>query len=277
MANGIIDQYVRLLQFPTGRRMFALRQVRRVAEALGDTALVARVEAALEHEGRVFALERRWASDKNGQGAARGNAFQIDVLIDRTLSAIDGGAAQAAVALRPGHPLAEKAARFRAHAFPGGVGAVVNLTYEEELAYVDWLLSELDNPDQPWGPTVAELGLTLFVTELRARVVEMRAELERERPRPLRHEELRAARATGQRGLLVTIAHILGNYDGDDDRARQLLAPISDQNERISAARRRWRATTDVDPETGEETGPVEIPAAATAPAAAPPVAAPTA
>lgn len=85
--DGSLESILNLYVFTTGRRLFALRQVRALAEEQRFTELVKHCDAAFEHDLATRVMERRWAGEPATTGTNPA-AQRIDVLVDRTLGAI---------------------------------------------------------------------------------------------------------------------------------------------------------------------------------------------
>lgn len=68
-------------------------------------------------------------------------------------------------------------------------------------------------------------------------------------------QELREAQAQGQELFLEVVAVIVAEFAGVEDKSArdELLEPVYEQHEAMRLARRRRRAGTDIDPDTGDE------------------------
>ena len=238
-----------LYVFSTGRRLFALQQVQKLAKDRGLADLDAHIAGALQHDGQTLALEKQW--ETSGASAPKGEAARIDTLVDRTLSALRDAAQAQAEGAEPGDEIAEMADAFLKTLFPAGVAAITNLSFIEELAVIDSMIIKLKGP---LAPAVKELGLTRLAKRLTSLADEYRGALSAPSP-ALKFGEVRAARARGQEMLLEAVAMILGKHPlstNQDLTARtSLLGPILKQNEEIGQAMRARRALADVDPATG--------------------------
>jgi hypothetical protein len=241
-----------LYTFSTGRRLFALQQVHKIAAATGFTALKAHVAAAIKHDQTTRDLDFKWEGTPvtpEGSGEVR----RVDTLVDRTLSAIRDGAESQAAAATPGDGIAEKVTGFLREIFPAGVQAITGMTFVEELAAVDGIVHKLEGE---LAPVVEELGLRRQAKRLADLAKEYRKAQEAPRAAGLEFGTVRAARAQGQENLLQAVAMILGKHyknTPDEIAARaNLLGPIVAQNEAIRLYLRSRRAVEDVDPETGE-------------------------
>lgn len=238
----------------TGRRLFAVQQVKKRAAERGCAAIEQRCALCLEHDRTTRGLESRWLAQQNAAPLLEASATKrVDVLTDRALTSLrDGAEAQLAAAV-PGDGLAEKVAAFLLDLFPGGVAKVTSLPYVDELAAVDGIVEKLQGS---LAPVAAELGLTRIADRLAQLAVEYRDALEADKPTAIDFGDVRAARARGQDLMLQVVAMIAGTYPDstpEDTAARAaLLAPILEQNEAVRLYLRSRRAVEDVDPETGD-------------------------
>jgi len=257
-----------LYNFSTGRRLFCFRQLLLLAisPTYSFPALETHLNAAISHDHHTRDLERRYASSPTPAPKGVTEARRVDVLVDRTLTAIRDGAAVQASGADEGDPIIAISETFLRAAFPKGVSDMTSLPFVEELNAVEGLLAAFS---ADLAPAVAELGLTRLVQRLAKLAVEYRAALESPEPAIVTFGELRAARATGQLHLLQATVQILGkhwsNSPADLAARAALMAPILKQNEAIRQALRAHRTPEDVNPDTGEvdPTAPaVEPPAA---------------
>ncbi|WP_437568490.1 hypothetical protein [Sorangium sp. So ce542] len=263
--DATLESIFNLYVFTTGRRLFALRQVRALAKEQRFTELVKHCDAALEHDLATRALERRWAGEPAATGANPA-AQRIDVLVDRTLGAIRDHVVAQTQGAAPDDPIHKEVAAFLRPIFPVSVQAITSLPYVDELAAVDDIVALLKGE---LAPAVREFGLGRLVTRLADLAVQYRDALEAPPPSLIDWGRVRAARAEGQGLLLEAIAIILGKHH---ERTREgtaarlaLLAPILQQNEAIGQYLRSRRAIADVNPETGEDEPAAPAPAVAPA------------
>ncbi|KYG10391.1 hypothetical protein BE21_12295 [Sorangium cellulosum] len=259
--DATLESIFNLYVFTTGRRLFALRQVRALAKEQRFTELVKHCDAAIEHDLATRALERRWAGEPAATGANPA-AQRIDVLVDRTLGAIRDHVVAQTQGAAPADPIHKEVAAFLRPIFPVSVQAITSLPYVDELAAVDDIVALLKGE---LAPAVREFGLGRLVTRLADLAVQYRDALEAPPPSLIDWGRVRAARAEGQGLLLEAVAIILGKHH---ERTREgtaarlaLLAPILQQNEAIGQYLRSRRAIADVNPETGEDEPAAPAPA----------------
>jgi hypothetical protein len=251
--DGSLESLFTFYVFNTGRRLFALQQVRAAAQEQRFTELVKHCDAAIAHDVAAREIERRWSGEP---AADAGNpvAQRIDVLVDRTLGAIrDQAAAQTQGAL-PDDPIHAQVGAFVKRLFPVSVYAVTSLPFVEELAAVDDILKLLHGE---LAPAVKEFGLGRLVKRLADLARQYRDSLEAAPRSLISWDRVRAARSEGHGLMLEAVAIVLGKHhkrtaEGTADRLA-LLAPILQQNEAIGQYLRARRAVTDVNPETGDE------------------------
>jgi hypothetical protein len=252
-VDGSLDSLLNLYVFTTGRRIFALQQVRALAKEQGFNELVKHCDVALAHDMATRELERR-RSGEPAKGDANPAAQKIDILVDRTLGAIRDQAVAQTQGAAPDDPIHAEVAAFLKKIFPVNVNAVTSLPYVDELSAVDDILKQLKGD---LASSVKELGLGRVVKRLADLAEQYRDALEAPPPSLVEWGRVRAARAEGQGLLLEAAAIILGKHHGRSPEATQarlaLLAPILRQNEAIGQYFRARRAVTDVNPETGAD------------------------
>lgn len=251
--DASLGALINLYTFSTGRRLFAFRQVRKLALELALAELAAHADAAIAHDFTTRALETKFAAaplvTRN-----QGKVQSMDVDVDKTLVAIRDAAQAQANGAGDDDEIREMVAKLQAAIFPKGVLEIIQSTYVEELEAVDGILATLKSKEM--AAIVAELGLGRLVKRLGKLAVEYRALQVAPSPETVPFGDVRAARARGQENLLQAVAMILGKYpssSAEDLKARTaLLAPILKQNEAIRLYLRSRRAIQDVNPETGE-------------------------
>ena len=250
---GSLQPYFSFYQFPTGRRLFAMRRVAEVARhnQLAETATLA--DAAVAQAQRAAEREASWRRSRGTTPGKRKRAGNLDAAIDRTLG---GMVAQLGGTVRAfgSEGIGATAAALLSQLFPEGATAITNLSYEEELAATEVVVNELNGAHAEDADAV---GLTPFVRRLELLVSDFRDALKEEDVREISYDEVRADQAEGQELMLRVAAKILGDYGGtSEEHARlrsELMAPIMSQNRRIGERFSSRRPPSDVNPETGEE------------------------
>lgn len=237
--------------FSTGRRLFALGEVQKLAGEGGYAALAAFCNTALAHDRVTLQKEAVWSNDKTAPQYAP-EAKQVDTLVDIALGALRDSLEADARDAAPGDVLSEKAAKLSQVLFPNGLAAVTNAPFVEQLAEVQRILQCLQSAE--WAPVVNDLGLGRRVSRL--------VDLEKRygaaiamTTKSISFGEVKDARTQGQQLLLQAVAMILGLFpsEGAADQAgrTKLLGPILRQNEAIRVYLRSRRSVEDVDPDTG--------------------------
>lgn len=246
-------QFVALRLFPTGRRLFALKNVRKIAGELGDHELCMLLDNAITADSKCLNLERAWRTQV-GSGVARGEATKVDPLVDRLIASIVNRLTDLVRALRPSNPVATKARAFMGQWFPNGAVGITSLPYEEQLEEIEGLLSAF--ADEEIQKDLALFGLTIDIQELTELLPLYRTEIQNLPPKDLKYATVVEARHSGQNNLLRAVIHILVRYDGQDqaDSMEKLLAPILDQEQRLAESAKTTKKLSDVDPDTGHET-----------------------
>ena len=256
--NTSLSAFIDLYTFPTGRRIFALRQVAERAQAVGFTDLATHCAAALKHDQKCYALERRW-SGVNAQSKAKApaegglDAVTLDGMIDRTLTALRDNALNQAAGAIPGAAIHAKVTAFLKAIIPtGDVSDITNLPMVEEDVAVGTILGQLTGD---LAKTAEELELKTLVARLADLHPKYHAALVAPTPEVLAFSDVRSARATGQDLLLEAVAIVVGRHHGKSEAdvagRNALLGPILEQDDAIGAAQRGRRVVVDVDPDTG--------------------------
>jgi hypothetical protein len=251
--DGSLETLINLYQFPTGRRLFAHKQIRARAEADGFDKLVKHCDKAISHDTQTQSLEKRWAGESNTSDA-NPDAQRLDILVDRTLGAIRDHAIAQAAGAPDNDPIHATVDTFIKTVFPGGVHAITSLPYVEELEAVQAIVHSLQNE---LAPTITELNLQRHTARLAALAIDYRKALEAPAPSLIHFGNVRAARAEGQGLLLETVAIILGKHHNRSAKSSaerlNFLEPILRQNEALGAAFKNRRAPSDINADTGEE------------------------
>lgn len=237
-------------QLTPGRVRYALNQMPvAIADAPGMADRVAEAQAAAS-----ALIEIRKAYDRSkGQSRARGKAQAIDNQIDRIIGAISNVAQANQAALPADDPAHQASAQLMAKVLPLGAKAVTALPFEDELSAVKEILSDLDAA----GDLAARAGVAHLVAALTALVPPFEAELAKQAA-VVDYKQVEAQHAVMQRAVMVLLAQIIANHPAPDQAAAlgTMLAPLTDQFERVRELRRRRRTVTDVDPESGAELDP---------------------
>ena len=248
---------ITLYLFSTGRRLFAMQEVKKLATAENFTALASHCDVAIDHDRTARIVEARWLGRKtNTQYSPL--AKHIDILVDTALTALHDGVATEAKNSAPDDPLGQQADTLCQTLFPKGAGAVTSLNYVDQLGEVERIIATAKSPE--WAPVITALGLDRRVARLDSLEPQYRSAVA-DPVTKLDFADVKQARSRGQSLMLQAVAMILGKYPSDSDAdiaARsKLLGPILRQNEAIRDYLRGRKPIVDVDPDTGElETTP---------------------
>jgi len=262
--DATLQTLLRFYAFSTGRRIFALREVKKLAVAAGQQALVLQCDAAIAHDRSTRALESKWSAGKDATLYSP-ETSQLDVLVDIALGALRDTIDAEARDSAPGDTLGEAATNLQQEIFPNGVAAITTLPFVDELDELERIIEIVQSPK--WSSVVQSLGLARRVARIVDLETKYRAAIAVD-TKTISFSQVKDARAQGQSLLLSVVAHILGLYPTDtsaDLTSRQaLLAPILRQNEAIRQALRQKHTVEDVDPDTGlpEATPPAPPPKA---------------
>lgn len=246
------NDWISLAPFTPGRALYALDRMAESATVRAQAALAADVARAQGAAAALDEVEARWRTRKALSGA-RGNAVEIDGVLDRLLAAI-----YQQLRTRLGFLPATDASRRAAEAFllknlPQGAGPVTVLPFEEELAVLQRVLKAFDEPGGRALARSFEVGG--LVSQLAAEVPRFAAELARTQPETIGFDAVRAARASLQRALGRLVARCVAELgdEADAERLAEVLEPLAFQQDRLRALRASRRRLSDVNPLTGDE------------------------
>jgi hypothetical protein len=169
-----LQDLLSLYVFSTGRRLFALKQAHKVAKKMKLTDIDAHITAAIKHDKKTRALELTWAGQAAGS-PEKSEAPRIDALVDRTLTALRDAAQAQAEGADAGDAIVKVVDAFLLELFPGGVQAITQMTYVDELSATEAVLEKLKGK---LAPQVTELGLGRLVARLQKLVASYQAALE---------------------------------------------------------------------------------------------------
>jgi hypothetical protein len=247
--SALLNFYV----FSTGRRLFAVKQVKTLAQSAKLKDIAAHADICITHDGETRTLEAQW-SGKPEASQYSPEARQLDTHVDIALGALrDAIDNQIKVSL-PGDPLADTGAKLSAELFPKGVAAITTLNFVEEVEEVDRIVGMLK--ESQYAEVITGFGLGRIVARIFDLSGKYRAAVAAGAPGKVAFAKVKDARAKGQSLMLELVAKILGKYPSDnaEDTAGRLslMGPILTQNEAIGVSLRSKRTVTDVNPETGE-------------------------
>lgn len=225
-----------------GRRIYALRRVRELAQAKQLETIVAATEQGLDQDRKALELDAQ-RLDPIGPTQIR----HKDLAVDRILVAIDY-----LLGYEAGKPNGEAATRMQTLLFPAGVTHHTRLPFPEQSSANDRVLSILESAKH--AQLVDMLRLGGLTKDLRLARDDFEAALQsRESFNPTTWDEVKAARTVGQELYLQVVVQILAQFPDDPDTRDELLAPIWQQEDAVRAFRRQRRGPLlDVNPESGD-------------------------
>ncbi|MCG8423790.1 MAG: hypothetical protein MJE77_38325 [Proteobacteria bacterium] len=250
-----MNEYIflfKLYQLTTGRRLFAMRQLRKLALARGMSALVQRIDEAMAHDRSTRRLDLEWQKARN-EGTADPVLVELDRLLDSALVGLRDMTRALTRGARDNDPIHDQVEHLLSTIFPAGVSEVTGLPYVDELSAVETIIEMLRGE---LAELVEALGIGSQVARIESLTAEYRATQNQSKSR-ITYDKVKMARVKGHAFLCEVVAMVVGRFhrhDSDEHaRARaELLAPILEQNEAIRTYRTRRRPVVDIDPDTGE-------------------------
>jgi hypothetical protein len=242
-----------LYSLTPGRRMFALRIVRQLAEAKKLDDVTAAIDKAIVQDRKAIELD---AERVNSYSPLR--VTEKDLVVDRTLMAIEY-----LLTYHAGSEPDSTAAKLQGTLFPNGANFHTRLAHVEQVAANERVLSILEGDDH--AKWFDGHGLRPLIDDLRTAHDEFEALLmARNLDGAVGWEQVKAARSAGQDLYLEVVIRILAHSLSNPSARDELMEPIWRQEELVRAYRRTRRGPLgDIDPESGElldeqDDGPVE-------------------
>lgn len=256
MKVGSVFIYLALRQMPTGRVLFALYELREEAAPLGDERLLRRIDKAIARAEKTLEFEMRWSTARTDTSTKRGKARLIDAKLDQQIGALKSLARLMTVG-DEGSEVVALAGEFLQANFPDGLAAIVQQSFELQLATVDGMLRRFRGE---YRRHVEALNAGPLVDRIERLNDELRQELRHHKSTTITFDQVRASREETHEELGEVVVTILATYpDRSEEGTRQredLLAPINRQQAFVVEAHRRRRRPLDVDPRTGIEVEP---------------------
>lgn len=243
---GLMYDLIKMRRISTGRRLFALRQVRGIAGNQGRNDLLAAVDEALQFDTNTYEMELAWKRARE-LPKSRGDAFDFDNQIDRTLSAIYRRL-EDNVTLMAGTDLAEPSQALLTQLFPAGVRPIIQQKFEEQLVNNRAILAGLKENDA----VVDTVGLRSHITRLEQLARQFDAELQETKKPEVSWGKLCSLRTLGNMHLRRIVAKVIGigGFSESDEKVREeLLAPILFQAEQAMKTRKSRSDSADVEPD----------------------------
>lgn len=249
-----------IYKFPTGRRLWALREIARLALALAASEIAEHAATGVAHDTQVAAMEAR--AEALSRSRYGRDAIAIDKRVDDVLVGTEAHLVAQERVYGARSERGADAALVREKLLPQGAGAITKLAFVPEHERIKALIARAREADL--AAVVARIPeLPEMIAELEALNIEygtMLGAYDRDRPAP---DELLAAQARGQEILAEVTAMIVARYARQPDRRDEreaLLEPILRQQEDIRLARQRRRRPRDLDPDTGVEIPEPDLP-----------------
>jgi len=250
-----ISEYLNCRKLPTGRRIFTMKAIRRIADDLGDAGIAARCDRSIATDEKTLRVEMDYRYGKKFSSNARGFSTEVDRQIGAVWNAIQ--------AIAQGHTVGEdvvatQATDFLNEVFPNGLAALVQTSFEDRLAEMDILLNRFDAStlSGDLAEHVDAMGIRRQVEQLNTLMPKFRAELEKGRVAKITFAEVKRTRLDSLDIFASAILAVLTAYDTntaqDVAQRENYLAEFHRQNNNHAAAYRRGHGSLDVDPNTGE-------------------------
>jgi hypothetical protein len=253
-------------KFPTGRRLYALREIARIALALAANDIAEHAAAGVEHDTRVAAMEAR--SESLGRSRYGRHAIALDKRVDDGVVGIEAHLIAQERVYGARSARGADAALVRSKLLPQGAGAITKLAFVPEHERVKALIELARTADL--DPVVKRIPeLEAMIAELETANTEYGTVLgayNRDRPTAA---DLLAAQALGHEIMAGVAAMIVARYARQPERHAErdtLLEPLLRQQEEIRLARQRRRRPRDIDPDTGVEIPAPDLPGVEPAP-----------
>ncbi len=234
--NAPYARYFNVNRLSPGRAALVARQLLRMARQFGEAILVdlaARLLESADLYGRIGHNRRR-----QGGRRGEGSAYRVDKKVDRN---VKGYAEQLDTVIADHgeqHPLGRAAIELRDATVPEGHYAVTGLPYEDEAQAVERIVTRMREVDRA---TLEGMNVLYYLERLEALLPEYFAALEVRRI--VTAGDVKSAREQMHRDLCNVVAYICARFNqAQDQQTRdELLAPIDDQQDRVSALARARR------------------------------------
>jgi hypothetical protein len=247
--HAIIAAHLVLHPMTPGRVLHALKNIRRDATPEETEALGPQLDTLTTLARSLARMELAWrASRKTGKG--RPGLMELDATIDSILAAICELLQRLAKNLRPG-PLRKAALELIKLHFPDGSAPVIRQPVDDELEAAEALLESLQDPARE--DAVRDLGLNVWRDTLVDALPDYDLAIRQHRGQPLRHEDLRTARAELHGHMAALFVTVLARSVDQPKVYQRLARPIADQHEAVAAAYRNRVRPKEVDENTGAE------------------------
>lgn len=256
-AGGVVSNVIDWLdtyRLPTGRRLFAFRQIKELAVKLKDKSVERLAAAAVAHDEATYLAEMNYAARPKNERYDP-EMEEVDRLADEFIQGLNATLLGLRGGRRAKDPVYQLSQSTQKSLFPDGTAAVTLLPYPLQLeamkALSRLLHGELAN-------AVAQFRLEDKRQLLDALTAEYEEVLMRPQPGRTDFSKVRELRITGLEYLARLVVKILDQYGEPtpEHRARraELLAPVEAQNDAVQKYMKGRRGVAaDINPETGED------------------------
>lgn len=237
-------RYFSISRMSSARTDVTMAQIRALARDHDDDRLALlcdKARAAARSTADIEAAHRL-----QSEARADGEAAAVDKRMDIAVGGLFDGLDDEITYLRSvNDPRADVLQKLMDVHFGGQVSTITRAPYEDELQRVERLHVDLTGP---YAELIAAVGLTRWVRRIEADLEPYRQALSA-RSR-VTNGDLTSARWSMHVVTCAVVGHICSVHLGDDETVQALLAPLTDQQDRIAAimrARRQGVATGAVD------------------------------
>ncbi len=253
-----VIEWLSVYRLPTGRRLFAFRDIKKVAIGLMDPPIQDLVNTAVTHDENTYLAEMRYAALPRADRYDPEMA-EVDQLADECLGGINASLEGVRGGRRAKDPIYQLSVKTQKSIFPNGLGAVTLLAYPMQLEAMKAILRLMDND---LAAAIAPLHLDDKRQLLGALTAEYEEVLKRPQPGRADFSKVREMRNQGLEYLARVVVRILDRYGENtpdqNTKRSQLLAPLEEQQAQIQKALKARRGPImDINPDTGEDVEPV--------------------
>ena len=200
----------------------------------------------------TWEMELQWRSARASSRRTSRHVQPIDKRIDLCLGSMHEIVSRLERMEKPESAAHSAAQSFNKRFFPLGVGAVTNLSVDEELAVAQSIDAALHGE---LAQDVDLLGLTYWAAKLRELLPDYQAAVDSPTKRPIEFSEVQNARTADHEGVCRLIVYLLQHalqHPADADENMALLKLYNENVERVTSLRKSGSKTIpDVDPASG--------------------------
>ena len=251
--KGIVSNHLSNRRMPTGRHVFAFKQMKEKAQERGLSDIVDYLDQCIEQGYETLRIEFAYEQSRDGVSSARGRAAQLDNELDSLIGSIE----QLVRARETGpedDPVRKASERVQSVIFPRGVAAIIHQSFENQLGVMKMMLEQFRGE---LSDEVSLLAIEREVDLFEKLVGAFEDELQSPQVPVTTFDQVSEARERLHEYASMAEVLILSKYpslDEDGSRKREsLLKPYVDQQQRVYEEQRRNRVPRDIDPDTGDE------------------------